>query len=195
MREIRTRSAVAAAILATAVAAAMIATPVVAKAKYDAKNAHRVDGLHAKQLSKARYFTDNKTFDGFNSCTPTTALSGKFKAPADGFLIVNSSLGAARDTDTPEDAILSTRILIDGVVVSRESGGTLHTDGSFGDNISNLGGAKVKKGKHTITLQMRACGGATGAAFVLNESMTAQFSVSGVADSLSTKIAGRASND
>ncbi|MGL5824722.1 MAG: hypothetical protein ACRCYU_07865, partial [Nocardioides sp.] len=54
--------------VAAAVGAVAFAAPTAAKAKFDAKNAHKVDGYHAKQLNRSAYYASDQVFDDFDDC-------------------------------------------------------------------------------------------------------------------------------
>jgi hypothetical protein len=195
MNKSRITSATVGTIAGAIVAAAGIALvqPVDAAPKFDAKNAKRVGGLTAKQLNRSAYFAQEVTFDDFDTCSFTTVLSKKFKAPTTGYLTVNSSVAAARDTDDPNEGILTTRILIDNKVASLPASVNLENDGVLDANSNNIGSRKVKKGKRTVKVQMQECG--PGRAFVTSQAATVQFSPFGSASAPVAKIAARRSTN
>lgn len=175
----RKNTVIAAAVLATGAVA--LAAPGMSKGLFDAQNAHKVDGYHAKELIKTSYYAGNVVFDNFDTCTFTTIFSKPFATQKVGVVSVVSSVGAARDADSAEEGILTTRILIDGTVSSTPSSVNLENSGVLDGNSNNIGARKVNAGAHTVVIQAKECG--PGMAFVYTESLTAQFSAFGAASS------------
>ena len=170
----RTTIAVAAAVAAGSVA---LAAPVTAKGLFDAKNAHKVDGYHAKQLSKVQYFAQEKTFDNFDTCSYTTLMTRTFGAPTKGKVVLAAQVNAARDTDNANEGILGVRVLVDGQPATSPGWTNLENDGIRDFAATTIGGAKVAKGKRTLELQVQECG--TGMAFITSQALTVTFSPNG----------------
>lgn len=173
MRTTFRRYSVAAAAVAVTGAVAFSA-PVVAKGVFDAGNAHKVDGLHAKQLTKTQYFAAQTTFDDFNTCTFTPVLTRVFKTTHSGVVSVVGNVNAARDTNDANEGILTTRVLIDGVAATAPASENLENDGTLDATVTALGGRTVPAGVHSVVLQARECG--PGMAFVTSESMVVSYS-------------------
>ena len=102
---------VTAAAAGTAGALALTA-PVVARSVFDARNAHKVDGLHAAQLTKIQGYADNATFDNFDTCTFTSVLTRTFRAPHSGVIAVTGQVVATKDFGSVDDALLVTRVVV-----------------------------------------------------------------------------------
>ncbi len=170
----RTTIAVAAAVAAGSVA---LAAPVTAKGLFDAKNAHKVDGYHAKQLSKVQYFAQEKTFDDFDTCSFTTLMTRSFGAPTTGKVILAGQVNAARDAGNADEGILTVRILVAGQPASAPGSTNLENSGTLDFAATTIGGAKVNKGKRKIEVQAQECG--SGMAFITSQSLTVSFSPSG----------------
>jgi hypothetical protein len=170
----RTTIAVAAAVAAGSVA---LAAPVTAKGLFDASNAHKVDGYHAKQLSKVQYFAAQQTFDNFDTCSYTTLMRRKFGAPTTGKIVLAAQVNAARDTSDPDEGILTVRVLVDGQPATAPGSTNLENDGTLDFAATTIGGAKVAKGKRTLELQAQECG--AGMAFITSQSLTVTFSPNG----------------
>ncbi len=182
--------AVAAAVAAGSVA---LAAPVTAKGLFDAKNAHKVDGYHAKQLSKVQYFAAQQTFDNFDTCSYTTLMTRKFGAPTKGKIILAAQVNAARDTNDPDEGKLTVRVLVDGQPATAPGSTNLENDGTLDFAATTIGGAKVTKGKRTLELQAQECG--AGMAFITSQSLTVSFSPNGgVATPPSSRVAPGAKN-
>jgi len=160
-------------------AALALGTPVVAQAIFDARNAHRVDGLHANQLTRIQYFQASQTFDNFDTCTFTTLMSKTFKTRHKGVVSVQGEVSAARDTGSPEEGILTTRILIDGHEASLPASVNLENDGTQDATSTNIGARRVGAGAHTLELQGKECG--AGMAFITTQAMLASYSPFGAA--------------
>jgi hypothetical protein len=156
-----------------------LGTPVVAQSLFDARNAHRVDGLHAKQLAKVQYFQASQTFDNFDTCTYSTLMSRTFKIRHSGVVSVQGSVGASRDTGNPSEGLLTTRILIDGEIASLPSSVNLENDGTEDGASATIGARSVKSGSHTLEIQGKECG--AGMAFISTQSMLASYSPFGAA--------------
>ena len=185
----RNTIAVAAVVAAGAVA---LSAPVVAKGVFDASNAHKVDGLHAKDLTKTQYFAAQTTFDDFNTCTFTPVLTRVFKTSHTGVVSVVANVNAARDTNNANEGILTTRVLIDGVAATAPASGNLENDGTLDATVTAIGGRKVSPGTHSVVLQAMECG--PGMAFVTSESMVVSYSPFGSAATAPTsKIAVKGS--
>ena len=167
-----------------AAAALAFTAPVVAKAAFDAQNAHKVDGLHADQLTKTQYFQAATTFDNFDSCPFTPVLTRTFKTTHRGVVAVTSQVSAARDVSDPDEAVLSTRVTIDGVVASQDSAANLEDGGTTDATVVGVAARKVGAGAHTIVIQASEC--TTGMAFIHHESMLVSYSPFGKAASLVT---------
>jgi hypothetical protein len=177
--------AVAAAVAAGSVA---LAAPVTAKGLFDAHNAHKVDGYHAKQLSKVQYFAQEKTFDNFDTCSYTTLMTRKFGAPTKGKIVLAAQVNAARDTNNPDEGKLGVRVLVDGQPATSPGWTNLENDGIQDFAATTIGGAKVNKGKRILELQVQECG--SGMAFITSQSLTVTFSPNGgVATPPSSRVA------
>ncbi len=170
----RTTIAVAAALAAGSVA---LAAPVTARGLFDAKNAHKVDGYHAKQLSKVQYFASETTFDNFDTCSYTTLMTRKFGAPTKGKIILAAQVNAARDSGNASEGLLTVRVLVDGQPATAPGSTNLENVGILDSAATTIGGAKVNKGKRTLELQAQECGG--GMAFITSQSLTVSFSPNG----------------
>lgn len=181
---------VTAAIAGTAGALAFTA-PVVARSVFDAKNAHKVDGLHAAQLTKIQGYVDNTTFDNFDTCDFTAVLSRTFTAPHRGVIAVTGQVAAAKDPGGIDDALLITRIVIDGKRSGTDGAVGLTVGGSLDASVTSLGSRQVKAGAHTVEIQAEEC--SSGAAFIQTESMVVTFSAFGsVSKPLAAKPARQA---
>lgn len=186
----RTTIAVAAAVAAGSVA---LAAPVTAKGLFDANNAHKVDGYHAKQLSKVQYFAAQQTFNDFDTCSYTTLMTRKFGAPTKGKIILAAQVNAARDTSDPDEGRLTVRVLVDGQPATAPGSTNLENDGTQDSAATTIGGAKVNKGKRTLELQAQECG--AGMAFITSQSLTVSFSPNGgVATPPTSRLATGAKN-
>jgi hypothetical protein len=163
---------------ATAGALAFTA-PVVARSAFDARNAHRVDGLHAAQLTKIQGFSEKVAFDNFDTCGYTSVLTRTFKAPHAGVIAVTGQVGAARDSDVADAALLTARVVIDGKRTGGEATVSLTVAGTQGGSVNPLGSREVKAGNHVIEIQAEEC--SSGAAFIQAESMIVSFSAFGSA--------------
>lgn len=174
--------------IAAGVAAGALAftVPTVAKAAYDARNAHKVDGYHAAQLTKVQYFASDKNYDNFNTCAFTTLMTRTFKAPKKGKIVLTGQVNAARDTSDPNEGLLTVRVLVDGAVATSQGSVNLENDGLMDSSAITIGGAKVAAGKRTLELQAEECG--SGMAYITSESLTVTFSPFG---SLATPPAER----
>ncbi|HQR26076.1 MAG TPA: hypothetical protein PLP61_03455 [Nocardioides sp.] len=168
----RTASLAVAAVAVTGAVA--LTAPGMAKGLFDAQNAHKVDGLHANQLTKTQYFKSSTVFDDFDTCAMTDVRTAKFKTTHAGVISVTSSVSAARDTDDPNEGILTTRILLDGKVISQESSANLENDGTEDATVVGIGAGKAGRGTHTIKVQAQECG--PGMAFIHHESLVAEYS-------------------
>lgn len=153
--------------------------PVVARSVFDAKNAHKVDGLHAAQLTKVQFFASDTDFDNFDGCTSTAIMTRTFKAPHAGVISVVGTVNAARDANDPDEGILTTRIYIDGTRAGIDNTVNLENSGIRDGSVTSIGGRKVTKGNHTLEIQAEECG--DGMAFILGESMSATYSPFGAA--------------
>jgi hypothetical protein len=178
MRTTLRRNTIAVAAVA-AVGAVAFASPGMAKGLFDASNAHKVDGYHAVDLTKTQYWQHTTVFDDFNSCSYEPVISKKFKTTHSGVVSVVSNVGAARDTNFAPEGILTTRILIDGVVASLPASVNLENDGTQDATSTAIGARKVGKGVHKLVVQAKECG--PGAAFIHQESLVAQYSPFGAA--------------
>lgn len=177
--------AVAAAVAAGSVA---LAAPVTAKGLFDAKNAHKVDGYHAKQLSKVQYFAQEQTFNDFDTCSFTTLMTRTFGAPAKGKIILAGQVNAARDVSDPDEGILTVRVLVDGQPATAPGSTNLENGGTLDFAATTIGGAKVNKGQRTLELQAQEC--SAGMAFITSQSLTVSFSPNGgVATAPSSRLA------
>lgn len=170
-----------------------LAAPSTARVAFDAFNAHKVDGYHAAELSRTGYFASSQVFDNFNTCAYTDVLSRAFLAPKAGVVSVVSSVQAARDTDNGNEGILSTRLVIDGVVSSRPASVNLENDGTQDASVTNVGARRVGAGLHTVKIQAQECG--LGMAFIHGESMTASYSPFGFAGAPGARVAARVSSN
>jgi hypothetical protein len=184
----RTTVAVAA---AAGVGLVALAGPATARAAFDAANAHRVDGYHASDLSRVGYFAAGTVFDDFNTCAYRDVLTRGFFTPKAGVVSVASSVQAARDTNNPNEGILTTRILIDGVASSRPASVNLENDGTQDGSVTNVGARRVGAGLHILKIQAQECG--TGMAFIHGESMTASYSPFGFAAAPGARVAAKGS--
>ncbi len=162
--------------VAAIVAAAALAftAPGMAKGLFDARNAHKVDGLHANQIAKTQYYEATRVFDNFDTCAYTSVLTRTFKTTHSGLVSATSAVSAARDTSDPNEGILTSRILIDGEIASVRSSANLENDGTQDETVVNFGARKVPRGKHIIEVQVQECG--PGMAFIHNESLLASYS-------------------
>jgi hypothetical protein len=178
MRTTFRRNTIAIAAVAAAGAVAFSA-PGMAKGMFDASNAHKVDGYHAKDLTKTQYFQHTTVFDNFDTCAYTTVIAKKFSTTHKGVVSVVSNVSAARDTDFAPEGILTTRIVIDGKVASLPASVNLENDGIQDGTSTNIGARKDGKGVHDLLVQAKECG--PGRAFIHNESILAQYSPFGAA--------------
>jgi hypothetical protein len=172
----RTTIAVAAALAAGSVA---LAAPTTAKGLFDAYNAHKVDGYHAKQLSKVQYFASNTIFNDFDSCSYTTLMTRTFKAPTKGTIVLAGQINAARDVSAPDEGLLTARVLVDGQPATAPGSTNLENGGVKDFSAITIGGTKVAKGKRKIELQATECG--AGMAYITSQSVTVSFSPWGAA--------------
>ena len=169
---------VTAAAAGTAGALALTA-PVVARSVFDARNAHKVDGLHAAQLTKIQGYADNATFDNFDTCTFTSVLTRTFRAPHSGVIAVTGQVVATKDFGSVDDALLVTRVVVDGKRSGTDATVALTVGGSQDGSVVALGARKVKAGNHTVEIQAEEC--SSGAAFIQTQSMVVTFSAFGSA--------------
>jgi hypothetical protein len=156
-----------------------VGTPVVASAIFDARNAHRVDGLHASQLNKIQYFEADKTFNDFDTCAYTTLMTRTFRTKHKGVVSVQGEVSAARDAGSAAEGILTTRLLIDGQVASLPASVNLENDGILDATSSTVGARQVSAGAHTLVLEGQECG--PGMAFITSQAMLASYSPFGSA--------------
>jgi hypothetical protein len=177
-----TRTHVVAAVAAVAAGSLGLAAPTIGRAAFDARNAHQVDGYHAAQLGLVKYWNDGTIVNNFDTCNWTTLLKRGFVAPAKGTAVVHGLVTGETDGDFSGETDLSTRLVLDGKVISQPS--ELATDPQ-GDadrgNSPTLGGRGVAKGRHRVALQAEECSDA-GAFFIRYRSMTLQFSPFGSAE-------------
>jgi hypothetical protein len=169
------------AVAALAAGSVALAAPTIGKAAFDANNANKVDGYHAKQLNVVKFWTNNNVRDNFNTCDWTPMLKRSFVAPAKGTVTVQGVLTNETDFDFTDESIINTRLVLDGKVISQET--ELATDpegGADRGNSPSLGGREVDKGKHKIQLQAEECG--DGEAYIISRSVTLQFSPFGSAE-------------
>ena len=154
-----------------------MAAPTAAKGLFAAGNADKVDGYHAKQLSKVQYWGSDTDFDNFDSCPYVTVMKRTFAAPAAGKIVLNGQVNAGRDGDDPDPAALAVRILVDGKVATAPGIARLVNNSVREASATTIGGAKVARGKRTLKLQASEC--TVGMAYLVSESMTVTFSPSG----------------
>lgn len=165
---------------AAGTAAALASTaPTMAKGIFDADNAHKVDGLHASQLTKTQFYASDTDFNDFTGCTPTVLLSRSFKAPHAGVVSVVGSVNAARDASSANGGVLTARILIDGTRAGIDVSVNPSQVGVRDSSLTAIGARKLGKGTHTIAIEGEEC--ADGVAFILGEAMTVSYSAFGTA--------------
>jgi hypothetical protein len=154
------------------------AVPSLAAGGFDAHNAKKVGGHTLKQLSKTSYGAATTAIDDFNSCSFADIYTRQAGVPAAGYLTLTSTVGAARDADDADEGVLTTRLVVDGHVVSREMSVNLENNGVRDATNVNEGVAKVSKGFHTIKIQGSECSG--GMAFITDRQIVTQFSPNGL---------------
>jgi hypothetical protein len=178
-----TRAYIAVAAAAFTAGSVALTAPTLAKTRFDAHNAHQVDGYHASQLSVAKYWEADMPLDNFDGCHWQRVLIRTFTAPTSGTVVVSGVLSQETDFDFAYSAHVYARITIDGRHASAVSEITTEPEGQADSgNSPVLGGHEVGPGKHTIALQAEECS-PHGAAYIMGRSMIAQFSISGSAQS------------
>jgi hypothetical protein len=153
------------------------AVPSLGAGGFDSDNAHKVGGHTLHQLSSTSYVRSHVHIDDFNGCHYRDILIRKINVPAAGYLAVTSTVAATRDTDAADEALLVTRLVVDGKKVSSPSAVNLENDGLNDATNVNQGVAKVKKGKSAVKIQAKECG--DGMAFVLDRQLVTQYSPTG----------------
>ena len=162
-------------IAAVAITGAFATTaPAMAHSMFDAQNANKVDGYHAADLGKLAYGQNSTFVDNFDGCSFQNLYTRNIAVPVAGYLAVWGNVGAARDTDFPDEGLLTTRLVIDGNVISEPSSVNLENDGVQDANSTTAGLGHVGKGQHVVTIQAEECG--AGEAFIVSRSMTSSFS-------------------
>jgi hypothetical protein len=175
------RTHVVVAVAAFAAGSLALAAPSIAKARFDAHNAHQVDGYHASQLNVVKYWNADKPIDNFDGCHWQPVLSRSFTAPAKGTVVVSGVLTQETDFDFAFSSQVFTRITIDGKGASVASEITTEPEGQADSgNSPVVGGRQVGQGRHVIVLQAEECSD-HGEAYLTGRSMIAQFSTSGSA--------------
>lgn len=116
--------------------------------------------------------------DNFDTCAFTTIFSDIVNVPAAGFLEVWGSVSASRDTDNPNPAVLTTRIMVGAKPATIETSAHLVDDGTDDNNISMSGGVPVSKGAKTVAIQAYEC--TSGAAYIDSQSLSALYVKNGV---------------
>ena len=166
MREIiRKHAPVAVAVVATA---ALAASGPVFASSHGTQDAGKT--TPAVKSSMARTST---AVDGFDTCAFTTIFSDTVNVPSNGYLQVWGSVSAARDTDLPDPAVLTTRIVVNGKIATIDTSAKLVEDGTDSNNIAMAGGVPVTKGAKTVAIKAYEC--TSGAAFIDSQELTTLF--------------------
>lgn len=159
-----------AAVAATGLVA--LSAPGMAQGLQQIVNAHKVDGLHAKDLTRAAYFANDVDTNNFDTCAYTPLLTRNFKTTHSGLISVVANVNSERDFDNANPGLLSARVTVDGNVASAPS--TMRLDGTDDHTTTAIGAWKAGKGTHTIVVQARECG--VGMAYVTSESLLVSYS-------------------
>jgi hypothetical protein len=133
-------------------------------------NASTLNGLHANEIVKASSVRSVASIDNFDGCSMQPIQSTKVKVPGKGYLLVWAGVGAARDTDNPDPAVLTAQVKVGSAIAATRLSTHLTDDGTEDSHIALSGMAPVaKKGTKTVRITAQEC--TSGTAYIVNSAI------------------------